>query len=103
MGTVDVVVLSVGAVLALVGGIWIIAHAFGRGCLMGLACIFVPLVSPIYALFNLRELWKPVVMWAIGLALILVVADDAKRAKEQRDSARPSAAQVSADRNDDQA
>jgi len=70
----DSVVGLVGAVMALIGAVWIIGHAFGKGCLIGLACLLIPLVTPIYALIHIRELWKPLVLWVVGLLLVAPAA-----------------------------
>ncbi len=59
----------IGAVLAVVGDLWIVVLAFRTGLLWGFGCFLVPPVGLAYGALHFREAWKPLVIAVIGLAL----------------------------------
>jgi hypothetical protein len=73
------VVGIIGMLLALVGGLWILFLAFGKGCGWGLACLLLPFVNLVFALMNLKQCWKPLTIWGIGVILLFTAAYDMKR------------------------
>ena len=59
----------IGALLAIIGDLWIVVSAFRTGLLWGLGCLFVPPVGLVFCALNFREAWKPLVVAIIGLAM----------------------------------
>src|SRR5262249_41245524 len=59
----------IGALLAVIGNLWIVVLAFRTGLLWGLGCLLVPIVGLVYCVLNFRETWKPFVIAVIGLLL----------------------------------
>ena len=48
----EAVILSVGLILAFVGGIMILINAFKQNVLWGIGCLVVPFLMPIYAFMH---------------------------------------------------
>ena len=62
-----------GAVMCLIGGIWIVVNAFrNSGVLWGLGSLFVPLVAQIYALINFGQNKIPLLISVAGIVLMVV-------------------------------
>ena len=59
----------IGAVLAVIGDLWIVVLAFRTGLLWGLGCLLVPPIGLVYCALNFRQAWKPLVVTIIGLAM----------------------------------
>ena len=59
----------IGALLAIIGDLWIVVSGFRTGLLWGLGCLFVPPVGLVFCALNFRETWKPLVVAIIGLAM----------------------------------
>ncbi len=63
---------AIGAILGMVGGIWILVLAFQKSVGWGLACLFIPCVSLVFAIQNWEEAKNPFLI-AIGGGLLQVV------------------------------
>ena len=59
----------IGALLAVIGNLWIVVLAFRTGLLWGLGCLFVPPLGLVYSALHFRETWKPLAVAIIGLAV----------------------------------
>ena len=65
--------LLLGAVMSLVGWIWIIVTAFGEGELVwGIGSIIIPLVAIVYGIVNFDETKIPLGLLVFGIALRFV-------------------------------
>jgi len=66
-----VAVLSLGILLSLIGGIWIILIAFGDEPFRGWACIFLgPVGIAMYAIDNLSKVKLPFLILIVGQVLL---------------------------------
>ncbi len=63
---------AIGAILGMVGGIWILVLAFQKSVGWGLACLLIPCVSLVFAIQNWNEAKNPFLI-AIGGAVLQVV------------------------------
>ena len=59
----------VGALLAVIGNVWIVVLAFRTGLLWGVGCLLLPPLGLVYCAVNFRKTWKPLVVAIIGLAM----------------------------------
>lgn len=66
MGTFGPIVQLIGAVMALVGTVWLILAAFEESLWWGLGCLFIPCVSLIFALSNWDRAAKPFLITLAG-------------------------------------
>lgn len=67
-----VVLVILGAIIALVGSIWMLVEQFKTGILWGLACLFIPIVSLIWLIMHWEDGAKPFLVAVGGWALVLV-------------------------------
>jgi hypothetical protein len=82
----------IGLLLFIIGAIWMIICAFRTSTAWGCGSLILPLVAPIHALLTLRDNWKPLVIWLIGLLLMLPAAmDDSADESETSRLSSPSA------------
>jgi hypothetical protein len=63
---------SIGGILLLVGGIWLIVLAFQKSILWGICSLLIPFVVLIFALMNLPATQKPLIIAIVGLVLQIV-------------------------------
>ncbi len=61
--------IIVGAVLMLIGGLWLIIEAFKESILWGLGCIFIPIAGLIFVLMHWDKAGKPFLIQVAGVAL----------------------------------
>ena len=62
----------VGAVLCIIGGLWLIVLAFQESILWGLACLFLPFVSILFVVTHWAEAKGAFLTSLAGAALIIV-------------------------------
>jgi hypothetical protein len=62
----------IGALLCIVGGLWIVVNAFKESLWWGLGSLFIPLVGLIFAIMNFAENKIPLLLYVIGLVLLFV-------------------------------
>lgn len=61
-----------GALVAFVGGIWIVVNAFKKSVLWGLGALFVPFVSLIFAIMNWEQNKKPFLIAIAGVVIMII-------------------------------
>jgi len=74
MGALAVIVIAIGAVLGVVGGIWLLVVAFQESVLWGLGSIFVPFVSLIFVILHWDVAKKPFLYNLLGTVILFVGA-----------------------------
>ena len=72
MGTIGGILAGVGGLLMLVGTIMLLIRAFKESVWWGLGSLFVPFVILIFAVMNLSDCKKGLLLWAAGLVLYFV-------------------------------
>jgi len=63
--------LAAGAFIFMIGYIWIVVAAFITNVWWGIVCIFFPVATPLYVIFNVNSGWRPFVVILAGTALII--------------------------------
>jgi len=72
MSTIGLIFLVIGAIISLVGGIWILVLAFQESVLWGLGCLFVPLVMLIFVIMFWNKASRPFLIYLGGVLVILL-------------------------------
>lgn len=72
MSIVAGLLIAVGAIAAIIGGIWLLVVAFQKSILWGLGCLVIPIVGLIFVVMNWEEAKKPFGLEVLG-AIIMVV------------------------------
>lgn len=62
----------IGMLMGLGGGLWLIGIAFQESTLWGLGCLFLPVVSPVFAILFWSQAKKPFLMSIAGGCLALL-------------------------------
>ncbi len=62
--------MSLGAILSMAGGIWLLIAAFSEDSTTGLLCLFVPFYMFYFILTEFETCKKPFMCYALGLALV---------------------------------
>ena len=63
------IIFGLGLVLWLVGELRLLVLAYRQGLVWFFGCLFVPFVSWIFFLLNVRQAWKPVLLATIGFII----------------------------------
>lgn len=74
METLGLILVIVGALVAVGGYIWFLGVAFSEGPAWGLLCFFLPIVSLIFLAIRPAQAWKPTVTYLSGVISLLVGA-----------------------------
>lgn len=62
----------IGALLCIVGGLWIVVNAFKESIWWGLGSLLIPLVGLIFAIMNFAENKIPLLLYVIGIVVLFV-------------------------------
>lgn len=65
------VLLGIGAVLCIIGGIWLLVVAFQESIGWGLACLIIPFVSLIFVIMYWDKAKKPFLLNLVGAVLLV--------------------------------
>ena len=63
--------MGIGAIIAVIAGIWFLVVAFSESVLWGLGCLLIPFVSLIFLIMHWDKAGKPFLVNVLGFALIL--------------------------------
>lgn len=69
---VIVSLIFIGVLMAVVGILWFLTVAFRQGVVWGLACVFLPVASFVFALKYMDRAGRPIGLSALGVAIIVV-------------------------------
>ena len=67
-----VILLYLGALLMIVGGIWLLVVAFKKSVWWGLGSLLIPFVSLIFVIMNWQVAKKPFLIQLAGVVLCVV-------------------------------
>jgi hypothetical protein len=67
----EMVLVITGALLALVGLVWVLALAFSESALWGLACLFIPVAVLVFVALHPQSSWKAASLYLIGVVCLL--------------------------------
>ena len=68
----DIVFPIIGSITLAVGAVWLLIEAFRISFLWGIACIFIPLVSFIFAISYWDRAKKPFIVYLTGLTILII-------------------------------
>ena len=72
MGTLAVILYAVGAILAAVGGIWVLVLAFRKSLVWGLLCLFISPIAIVFAIQNWAIAKRPFMIEIVGIVILIV-------------------------------
>jgi hypothetical protein len=69
-----ILMLALGIGLCVTGHIWLLVIAFQDSPTTGMLCIFIGLYLWIFALMNIGETWKPLLLYVLGIFVMITGA-----------------------------
>ena len=60
------VLVGIGAIMAIAGFVWFLVLAFQEGALWGIGCFFCWIVQVVFLIQNFDKSWKPFALQIVG-------------------------------------
>ncbi|TWT33595.1 hypothetical protein KOR34_34270 [Posidoniimonas corsicana] len=74
MGVIGSLLMGVGAIVAIVGGIWVLVVAFQESIVWGLLSLFIPFAALVFVIMHWNKAAKPFLINVAGAVLMFVGA-----------------------------